>query len=127
MGENRFTLARRRKRRAFKLVIGAGLCSSLNGCGWYYSTILVDNRTGATIEEVTVTYPNERAYLGRVPAGKRTSYWFHFPGEASGEDPRLSFVVNGRRRSEQLCYHTGFSPFDATVTVTDAEVTVRCH
>ena len=127
MVESRVTLARRRKRPAFKLLIGAGLFSSLNGCGWYYSTILVDNRTSATIEELTVTYWNERAYLGRVLAGKRTSYWFHFPGEASGEGPRLSFIVNGRRRSEELCYHTSFSPFDATVTVTDAEVTVRCH
>ena len=109
-----------------RLIACAAACAMLSGCGQYFSTILVDNRSGASIEDISVAYKGDRAALGRVPADEARTFRHHFSGEATGTGPVLSLVVNGRSIREELCYFTGMAPFHATITVNPQQIAVHC-
>lgn len=113
----------------FRMACGVGAITTLTSCSSYYSVITIDNKTSVSLERVAVHRDDgTEIEFGRVGAHDRVSFYHHFPGEPTqDQSPLLAFAMNGRHHSIELCYYAGFSPFQATITVTEAGINRICH
>jgi hypothetical protein len=96
------------------------------GCSLYYSTILIENESSYTAEDIVVVSRGERFGIGSIAPGGSVTKRIRFREEATSGDPMIYFRINGRQINRELCYYTGMDPFDGKVTITDESADVRC-
>lgn len=106
-----------------RFLCSVSLCGALSGCGLYYSTVTVNNRSQFALEEIMIYDGNRRETLPHIPATSSDTIWVHFPGEGGS---KITFTIQGRRVERELCYHSTSNAFEATVTVANQGVEVRC-
>ena len=100
----------------------SSLC--ISSCGWYYSTISIENRSSDDAIDVQIVNGDKRFSIFSVARGESESFWQHFSGEGA---PFIVVSASGRAMIKELCYYTGSHTFDAVVVVTDNNIEVRCE